>query len=216
VKPEAHPRRARGRLLVPSAAALLVGLGVLAARPRLLGPEVAVFTAVNGLGDWLWVPAMAVMQAGALAAGPIAGAVAWASRRPRLGLALTLTGTLGWLLARMGKLAVGRPRPGGLVEEVVLRGGETGGLGYPSGHVTIAAGLATVLTFVLPARWRPVPWVVVLLVGSARMYAGMHLPLDLVGGALLGVLVALAVRWLLQRMAGEERRPATSTAPGRS
>jgi membrane-associated phospholipid phosphatase len=206
VRPDATPPRSRGPLLVASAAALLVGLGVLAARPRLLAPEQALFTAVNGWGDWLWLPALAVMQAGALAAGPIAGAVAWASRRPRLGLALALTGIVGWLLARLAKLAVGRPRPGGLVEDVVLRGGETGGLGYPSGHVTIAAGLATVLTFVLPPRWRAVPWVVVTLVGSARMYAGMHLPLDLVGGALLGVLVALGVRRLLPRMAGWEPR----------
>lgn len=34
----------------------------------------------------------------------------------------------------------------------------------------------------------------------ARIYAGMYYPLDIIGGAVIGILSALAVRWLFQLM----------------
>ena len=97
-------RRALAVLTDPD---LRIGIGVaglalsgLAVHERSIGRrEATVFRAVNGLPDGLFVPAWAVMQAGTLAAGPVAGAVAWASGRPRLGAQLALGGATCWALS---------------------------------------------------------------------------------------------------------------------
>ena len=69
------------------------------------------------------------------------------------------------------------------------------GLGYVSGHSAVAFALATVLAPELPARGascrsrsRPA-W------AFGRVYAGAHLPLDVVGGVGLGLLAGTAARW---------------------
>jgi hypothetical protein len=100
-----------GRLWRSALATLGLALSGLAVRERSIGRrEVAVFKAVNGLPDELFVPAWVVMQAGTLAAGPVAGAVAWASGRPRLGVQLALGGAGCWVLSKAIKRVHRRPR----------------------------------------------------------------------------------------------------------
>jgi undecaprenyl-diphosphatase len=41
----------------------------------------------------------------------------------------------------------------------------------------------------LPARWRWIPVVLAVLVALARVFVGVHFPLDVLGGAALGVAV---------------------------
>jgi undecaprenyl-diphosphatase len=60
---------------------------------------------------------------------------------------------------------------------------------FPSGHA------ATVLSFARP-RWAPAFYLLALAIGFSRVYVGVHYPLDIVGGAVLGVAVAIALRWL--------------------
>ena len=47
----------------------------------------------------------------------------------------------------------------------------------------------------LPRRWQPVAWLIAAVVAIARVYAGVHLPLDVVGGAGLGLLLGTFSRW---------------------
>jgi len=49
--------------------------------------------------------------------------------------------------------------------------------------------VATLLTPVLNGRWKVVPWAFVVLNGVARIYVGAHNPLDVIGGAGLGLLI---------------------------
>jgi len=67
------------------------------------------------------------------------------------------------------------------------------GFGYPSSHTATAFGAAVVLTFLVPRRWRWAPLTVAAVVGLTRMHVGVHYPLDVVGGALIGLAVGLAV-----------------------
>jgi membrane-associated phospholipid phosphatase len=66
---------------------------------------------------------------------------------------------------------------------------------FPSGHAATSFAAATVLSFAWP-RWAPAFYLLALAIGFSRVYVGVHYPLDIVGGALLGIGVAIALRWL--------------------
>ena len=72
-----------------------------------------------------------------------------------------------------------------------MRPGGTGsGAGYVSGHAAVAAATAACLWPALAPAARAAAVGLVAVVGFARMQNGSHLPLDVVGGAGLGTLLA--------------------------
>jgi len=187
-----HVRRHPGDVLRVLVGGLVAAAGALAAyHGHVFALEANLFRLVNQLPNALGGPLLVVMQLGALAAVPVAAAVALAARRPRLARDLALSGGLAWVLAKAVKAVVDRARPVALVHGVVERAVNTG-LGYPSGHVAVAAALATAAGPWLPRPARRATWWMVWLVALGRMYAGAHLPLDVVGGAALGWAVAAA------------------------
>jgi glycosyltransferase 2 family protein len=188
-----HVRRHPGDVLRVLVGVLVVTAGALAARHgHVFAFDANLFRLVNQLPDALGRPLLAAMQLGALAAVPAIAAVALAARRPRLARDLALSGGLAWVAAKLVKVVVGRARPVALIDGVVERAVNTG-LGYPSGHVAVAAALATAAGPWLPRPARRAAWWVVWLVALGRMYAGAHLPLDVLGGAALGWAVAAAI-----------------------
>ena len=68
---------------------------------------------------------------------------------------------------------------------------------FPSGHAATSFAAATVLTFALP-RLAPLWLLMAVAVGFSRVYVGVHYPLDIVGGAMLGIAVAIALRRLVR------------------
>ena len=74
---------------------------------------------------------------------------------------------------------------------------------FPSGHAATSFAAATVLAFARP-RWAPAFYLLAAAIAFSRVYVGVHYPLDVVGGAALGVVVATALRWLA---ANRRRRP---------
>ena len=88
------------------------------------------------------------------------------------------------------KSVVERGRPAAVIPGYVARpGAPDDGLGFVSGHSTVAFALAAVTAPYLPRRAgsRSTGWPRV--VGVARIHVGAHLPLDVVGGAALGSLM---------------------------
>ncbi len=150
--PPPLPRRHRPLAIVSTAVGLVL-LGMIAGRSGVSAAEREVFQAVNGLGPAWWYVVFPAMQTGTLLSGPTAAVVAQALRRRLLAAELLVAGVTGWLVARGLKLVVNRPRPASLLDGVVVRGEALEGLGYPSGHVTVAAALAVVLAAWLPRRW---------------------------------------------------------------
>ena len=69
---------------------------------------------------------------------------------------------------------------------------------FPSGHAATSFAAATILTFAFP-RLGPLLFVLASAVAFSRVYVGVHYPLDILAGAVLGVLVGLAVRALAIR-----------------
>jgi undecaprenyl-diphosphatase len=157
------------------------------------------FHAVNSTLTVPYVLVWPVMQLGNLLVIPVAAALAAAARKFRLAVSLLAGGLAAWLLAKLVKEFITRPRPGSLLPDVDLRGAPAGGLGYVSGHAAVVVFIATVAAPYL-SRWgRWAVYALAALVCLARMYVGAHLPLDVLGGAALGLALGAALRLITGR-----------------
>lgn len=148
--------------------------------------EVAVFRAVNQLPDFLYVVIWPFMQYGVIVTTPLLGLLALGLRRYRLSAAVFTAGVGVYLLAKVVKQVVQRGRPDALIRDVIEREPFGASFGFPSGHAAVAGALTVVGTDALRGRWRWVPAGLLGMVFVGRTYVGGHLPLDLVGGSLLG------------------------------
>ena len=183
-------------LLVASLAVFAV-CALIVADGRAGSIERAAFHAVNGLPDGLYRPMLAFQYLGVLAMPLVVAVGALAFRRWRLTAALVLVVPLKLATERVVKLLVARERPGSTVPEAVLRGVHPAGLSFVSGHAIITFAIAGLLALVLPRRWAVVAFVLATLNGVARVYLGAHNPLDVVGGAAVGLAIAAVLDLVL-------------------
>ena len=171
----------------------VVATAGLVRRDRVGAREQRFFRAVNQLPDGLYAPVWVVMQGGALGAAPAAAMAARAAGRPELAAHLLAGGSTAWAMSKVVKRFVQRPRPVVLMPDTCCRGQDARGLGYVSGHAAVVVALASAALPHLGPRGRVAAAAMVPAVGLARMYVGAHLPLDVVGGAALGLAVDAAV-----------------------
>jgi membrane-associated phospholipid phosphatase len=198
----------------PDLGLLLVGAALFAAAASLIdrhhvsGAEQAVFRAIN---DHTIVPHFIVwpiMQLGNFLVIPVATIAAIATRRWRLGLSLLAGGLAAYLLAADAvRDNFVRGRPATLLPDVHLRGAPAHGLGFVSGHVAVITALVAIAWPYLTRRWRAAAVIVAVLVALARVYVGAHLPLDVIGGAGVGLAVGGLTRLALGRPAGRAATP---------
>ena len=209
-----HPLRPlpRHRSRVHAASSLAVAVialvvATISAVPQRVTPaEESLFEAVNGLPDAFEWPLWVVMQLGAALSVPIIALLAFLGwRRVRPAVDLLVAGALAWILAKVMKDLFERGRPPSFFEDVNLRtplgaGGEQG-LGFPSGHVTVAFALAVVVFPYITLPWRVLTVVLAGVVAISRLYFGAHFPLDALGGAALGVAIAATTHLVIDLLA---------------
>jgi len=165
------------------------------ARSRHVGRvEATVFRGINRLPRRLGGPVWLVMQGGSLAAAFVTSGGAYLAGRRGPARGLLVSGVSAWLSAKLVKPLLGRGRPAVLLADVIVRHSPASGLGFPSGHAAVATALATTAAPWLPRPYRCLSWAEAGLVATARVYEGAHLPLDVLGGAVLGSVLASAVR----------------------
>ncbi len=73
------------------------------------------------------------------------------------------------------------------------------GKSFPSSHATNTFGFAMLLTLFFHKRYKwvlPVAFLWASLVSYAQIYVGLHYPLDILGGVLLGISISLAIYYL--------------------
>jgi undecaprenyl-diphosphatase len=89
---------------------------------------------------------------------------------------------------------IARPRPPLAIPEATVIGAVPETASFPSGHAANASAGALVLTASLPAlRLRILVWSAALIVGVARVYLGVHYPIDAIAGALIGAVIGWTV-----------------------
>ena len=73
------------------------------------------------------------------------------------------------------------------------------GNGFPSGHMLWSAGIAA---FIFPSNryLSAVLWMLSIAVGAARVYVGVHHPIDIIGSVVIVVVVSALVDFALRRL----------------
>jgi membrane-associated phospholipid phosphatase len=147
---------------------------------------------VSRVGDW----------PGHVAAGLVLFAIAWLRRSQRwmrIFFAMLLACALAGIVARLGKIAIGRPRPSTAIEQS-WNGPSLHSKfnAFPSGHT--ASSTAFFVTLLIAAGWRiGTPFLFIpLLIALSRMMVAAHYLSDVIGGFAVGTIAALFVAERLQ------------------
>ena len=117
-------------------------------------------------------------------------AVIW--RRPWFLLAVVAAGLSADLISLGLRQLIGRDRPFLVYPEPRPLVHPPSSGSFPSGHASAAFACATVIAWASPKLAVPA-FVLAALVAWSRVYVGVHWPLDVLGGAVLGVAVATAL-----------------------
>ena len=154
------------------------------------------YSAINDLPDalapFVWPP----MQFGSFPSPFALGAFAyWRNRRPEPAASIISAGFAAWIAAKGVKTLVGRGRPHDYDSETNLRLWTEidGSLGFVSGHAAVAVASAGIIHRYVSPSLGVAAYGLAAVVGFSRIYAGAHLPVDVLGGAALGVLVSESV-----------------------
>jgi undecaprenyl-diphosphatase len=136
----------------------------------------------------------------------IAIVVAVLLRRPWQFPLVTLAVLLADVCALALKLVVGVDRPFIRYPEPEPLVRTPTDLSFPSGHAATSFAAATLLAHSVPRLAVPF-YVLAGAIAFSRVYVGVHYPLDIIGGALLGLGIATALRLLVPVLLRSQRAP---------
>ena len=127
-------------------------------------------------------------------------------RRPAIVLYVTLADLLAGVSSSLLRHAIGRERPPLRFPEPHPLVHVPGSPSFPSGHAATSFACAATLAWLTPLS--PVAlYALAALIAFSRVYVGVHYPLDVIGGAALGVGVATALRLLVEARRRSAPRP---------
>jgi undecaprenyl-diphosphatase len=122
----------------------------------------------------------------------VAAVLALLWRRPWLLLLVVVADLAADGLSLALRQWIGRDRPPLVYPEPKPLVGVPHTGSFPSGHSTVAFACATVIAWTSPRLAFPA-FLLAAAIAWSRVYVGVHWPLDVLGGAALGVLVATAL-----------------------
>lgn len=109
------------------------------------------------------------------------------------------SGIFAWCIAQIIKLLVHAPRPYLEFPNNVASLIQKTDFSFPSGHATFYMALAFAIFF----SHKKAGYIFIffaLLIGIARIVAGVHFPIDILGGFALGILTAYLVKYFYQKL----------------
>lgn len=158
--------------------------------------EKSLFAWIYGWPGWLTLLFYSFSLLGSAWLFIIVSAIIWFTKKRSYALDIMAAGIVTYLSVQVLKWLIDRPRPFELYGDIVHREVFVTGLGYPSGHTAIATVLGFLILPHLPQRLRWIVPVWIIGVGLSRVYLGVHLPLDVLGGFLLGLIIAKGIKYL--------------------
>lgn len=149
------------------------------------------------LPAWFWESCTTLGDARLL----LALALPLLCREPRVLWAILLAALVGGLLSRGIKLAFAMPRPAAILDlgQMTVIGARLTRHSFVSGHTVTAFAFFSVWLGVLGWRRSGVIFVLASLAGMSRVAVGAHWPIDVLVGAMLGLLAG----WLGCKLAGK-------------
>jgi undecaprenyl-diphosphatase len=162
------------------------------------GWEHQLFWRINGWPDkWEHVFVAISLAGGSVWAAVAAVGVTFFLKMYRLCWRMSVSVIGAYAVAFLAKHFIDRGRPEAVIQDVHQRVAESG-MGFPSGHATLATVITLTILPYLPKRWRWIPPVWILLVVLSRLYLGVHLPLDVIGGVCVGIVIVAFIRIMPQ------------------
>lgn len=125
----------------------------------------------------------------------------------RYGYKLSFAFLLSGVINGVAKSIVNAARPVGVEGIRSLRLETATGTSFPSGHTQNITAFLVSLMRQLRRRWVVAAGcLLILLVGVSRLYLGVHWPIDVLGGAVLGVVSVLIADYLFERAARGKKK----------
>ena len=181
------------KILMVSLSLLFLASAVVARSTSISGIEKSLFLFIYHLPGFIAPIMHIVSQFGSVMGMLIVCLCLLAIKKQQIALDVFLSGWLAYIVATVGKVMVDRPRPTELLENVSGRYGGALGPGFPSAHVAISTAVTFALFYCIPKNYRPLLYTWVVLIALSRMYLGVHLPLDTIGGFCIGMLAGFTV-----------------------
>lgn len=91
------------------------------------------------------------------------------------------------------KNIVCRTRPYKVIESLTILIPEPGEFSFPSGHTSSSFAAGVVLYLMLPKKYGVPALILAFLISISRLYVGVHYPTDVLGGMVMGTLIAVCV-----------------------
>ncbi|WP_349948035.1 phosphatase PAP2 family protein [Lacrimispora sp. BS-2] len=121
-----------------------------------------------------------------------------------MGLCVILSLAAGLLVGNAFlKNMIARERPCWIDNSIPLLINNPRDYSFPSGH-TLASFEGAVSIWLYNRKWGTAALVLAALIGFSRMYLFVHFPTDVLGGLVLGVLIAVLVHFLVERKISEK------------
>lgn len=111
---------------------------------------------------------------------------------------ICVSGGFAWIFAKILKILIHTPRPFDIFSQVHSLFLETG-YAFPSGHTAVASAIAFALFFIN----KKIGYIFIfftLIIGIARIIAGVHFPIDILGGFILGGIVSYLFAYFIKNV----------------